>query len=180
MNQRKKKVVATVQPNELKTLEEPSSGVSPLVQMFATGEVPIEKLDQLMTLNERWEKNEAKKSYNKAMADFRLRCPDIVKDSVVDFTSTKGRTHYKHASLSGAMSQIKDILGELGLNPSWDIDDKTDPQMIRITCFITHRDGHSESTSMAGPPDQSGNKNILQARSSTCLLYTSPSPRDRG
>jgi len=134
--------------------------------MFVSGELPIEKMQQMMDLNERWEANEAKKKYNIAMADFRLRCPSITKDSTVDFSTPKGRTNYKHASLHGTMNVIKDLLGDLGLNPSWKIDD-TEPAMIRVTCHITHRDGHTEQTSMAGPPDSSGNKNVLQARAST-------------
>ena len=142
-------------------------GVSPLVQMLASGQVPLEQMEKMMDLQDRYEAKEALKAYNAAMSEFRKNCPAITKDSLVDFKTAKGRTTYQHASLDGVMNTIKGLLGELGLNPTWDIDDTTEAPNIRVTCIITHRDGHSESTSLAGPPDQSGNKNILQQRAST-------------
>ena len=38
---------------------------------------------------------------------------------------------------------------------------------IEVTCIITHRDGHSERTTMRGPEDFSGFKNAMQSRRST-------------
>jgi hypothetical protein len=41
---------------------------------------------------------------------------------------------------------------------------------ISVTCILSHRDGHSEETTLSGPPDASGNKNAIQAIGST-LTY---------
>jgi len=63
---------------------------------------------------------------------------------------------------------------------------------IEVTCIITHRDGHSERTTMVGPEDFSGFKNAMQSRGSSttyleryCLigalgLVTADSDNDGG
>mgnify|MGYP000541184124 FL=1 len=39
-----------------------------------------------------------------------------------------------------------------------------------VTCILSHRDGHSEESSLSGPADASGSKNAIQAIGST-LTY---------
>lgn len=38
---------------------------------------------------------------------------------------------------------------------------------VTVTCFLTHRDGHTESLTLEGPPDTSGSKNPLQEMQSS-------------
>ena len=125
----------------------------------------IEQMQQLFELHLRYEANEARKSYNKAIADFKTKNIRIIKDTLVDFQTGKGRTTYKHAQLGSAVAQIISALCECGLSHSW----KTtqDAQNITVTCKISHVDGHSEETSITAQPDQSGGKNSIQAIGST-------------
>ena len=146
--------------------EQQLPSLAPIVQLVASKQINPEQLKELLEIQREHDADLAKKAYHHAMAEFRKRVPKIEKDSVVDFTSSKGRTNYRHASLANTLNTINGLLGELGLNPSF-ITDDSDPSMIRITCVLTHKDGHSTENAMGGPPDTSGNKNLLQARSST-------------
>lgn len=115
------------------------------------------QLEKFMDLKDRWEKNEARKSYVRALSDFRSGCPDINK--------TKKGHNCKYAGLAETISQIKPVLAECGLSHSWVINqDKT---AISVKCTITHIDGHFESTEMTAAADGSGNKNSIQAIGST-------------
>src|SRR5690606_33863670 len=52
-------------------------------------------------------------------------------------------------------------MSEVGLSFRWYTDNVAGG--VKVTCRITHRDGHFEETSLVGPVDGSGNKNPIQA-----------------
>jgi len=136
-----------------------------MLQMAVQQNADLDKLEKLMALQERWEANEAKKAYTAAMAKFRSECPSIEKTKTVDFTSQKGRTHYTHSDLSYAADVLKKPLADNGFSYTW----KTEQQSnkVFVTCFVTHKLGHSESTTLSADPDITGNKNSIQAIGST-------------
>jgi len=143
------------------------SGNSPASMMIAaiSKGMDLEKLEKFMELQERWEKNEAKKAYTEAMAAFKKSPPKIGKDRHVKFQTAKGTTEYDHASLANVTEKINAALGEQGLSAAW-ITIQTGKE-ITVTCTITHKMGHSESTSLTAAPDDSGSKNAIQAIGST-------------
>lgn len=120
----------------------------------------LDQIDKLLDLQERWEANEARKAFVSAMAKFKSEPIIVAKDSVVDFTSQKGRTHYKHASLAAVVDAVVSRMGKYGLSHKWDVTQAEGA--VTVSCVITHELGHSESVSMSGPRDDSGNKNLLQ------------------
>jgi len=118
-------------------------------------------LGRLMDLQERYEANQAKKAYVAAMAEFKKEAPAVLaKDALVDFTSSKGRTRYKHATLGGVVLAITSALSRHGLSVSWETAQTAGA--VRVTCHVTHSQGHRESTALQGPNDDSGNKNAIQ------------------
>lgn len=123
-------------------------------------------LEKLMTLQERWEKNQARKSFDAAMAALRAEMPDIVKSSTVDYKNKTGeRTQYKFEDLSLVTTALSPVMAKHGLSFRW----RTDQQNggVTVTCVISHRDGHYEETSLHAAPDNSGSKNSIQAIGST-------------
>lgn len=117
----------------------------------------LEKLEKLMGLQERWEANEARKAFVAALTEFKRNPPTIVKDKLVAF----GNTKYKHAELDQVSSVIGKALSEVGISHRWDIEQQEG--RIRVTCILTHSLGHSECVSLEAPPDNSGQKNSIQA-----------------
>ncbi len=124
--------------------------------------VDAAQLQALMDLQERWEKNEARKAFVSAMTDFKTNPPEIVKDKLVEFQTSKGMTRYKHALSGAASEQIGAALATHGISHRWEVE-QLDGGKIRVTCILTHALGHSERTSLNASPDDSGGKNSIQA-----------------
>ena len=125
----------------------------------------IEQLEKFMALKERNEANEAKKAYNAAMASFKADPPKIEKDKTVGYSAGGGRVGYKHASLYNVTQKINAALSAWGLSATWAT--KQEGKQIAVTCTITHKFGHSESTTLSAEADNTGSKNGIQAIGST-------------
>ena len=120
----------------------------------------LDKLERMLAMKERIDAQAARVSFARALSEARAETPPIIKDATVDFTTSKGRTHYRHETLAGIAKVIDPILSRHGLSYRF----RTDQGQggVRVTCIIQHADGHAEETSLVGPADQSGNKNGFQ------------------
>jgi hypothetical protein len=128
---------------------------------------PLDNIEKLLALQERWEANEARKAYVVAMNAFKADPPTIFKDKHVRYENRGGDvTEYDHASLGQVVTAISEGLGKHGLSHRWD-QEQLDGGLIRVTCIITHAMGHSESNFLQSGADQSGGKNNIQAIGST-------------
>jgi hypothetical protein len=130
--------------------------------------VGVDVIEKLMGLQERWEANQARKAFDAAMAAASAEIPVISKNRTVDFTSPKGRTRYQHEDFAQITRAIDPILSKYGLSYRYRTSSESDK--VTVTCVVAHRDGHSQENSLSGPPDQTGNKNALQAIGSTVTL----------
>jgi hypothetical protein len=146
----------------------------------------IESLRGIMDLQKEWEANEARKAYVADMAAFKLNPPEIYKSKQVAFQGTS----YMHATIGDVARGTVDALARHGFSHSWET--RQHDGVITVSCKITHRLGHTESTSMQAPPDISGKKNSIQAIASAqtylqrytllaaCGLATMDLPDDDG
>jgi hypothetical protein len=146
-----------------------SAGAMTPMQMLNTAlerGAGMDVLEKLMTLQERWEANQARKAFDEAMAAAKAEIPPIFKNRTVDFTSQKGRTHYKHEDLAEIARTVNPILGKHGLSYRFRTSAEVN-QPVSVTCVVSHRLGYYEENTLHGPRDESGNKNSLQAIGST-------------
>jgi hypothetical protein len=122
-------------------------------------------ISQMMDLRDREEKRLALQAYVSAMSRFKESAPEIDKDKTVSYPVGNKNVEYKHASLANICRKVSPLLAKEGLHASW----KTNQEggIIRVTCTITHEQGHSESISLVAAPDNSGSKNSIQAVGST-------------
>ena len=134
-----------------------------LLRIAVSKGTDIAQLERLMALQERWEANEARKSFNVAFARFKSEAVRIVKNKEITAGPLQGR---KYAELFSVVNAVTPALSECGLSASWSIT-KDEPQWIEVTCTVQHIGGHSQSVSMGGPPDGGGAKSAIQARAST-------------
>lgn len=160
-------IMAHVEPTAVQTQH-----MHPLVGAAMAQGQPFdpETLGKLMDLQQRWEAAEARKAYTHALAGLKRDLPSVIhKDAVVDFTAKSGqRTYYKHASLAGMMDAITEPLTAHGFALSWT--PSTSERLVRVTCRLTHTEGHFEEASLEAPADTSGNKSPAQAIASTITL----------
>jgi len=132
-----------------------------MIRIAIDGKADLDKLEKLLALQERWEANEAKKAYVKAMAAFKADPPKILKDKKVAFKEV----NYSHASLGNVSSEINSALSQHGLSATWKT--RQTDKMICVTCKITHVQGYSEETELCAGADATGSKNSIQAIGST-------------
>lgn len=136
-----------------------------LDRAFANNAAP-ETLERLMALHERWEKSQARKAFDEAMAAAKSEIPTIIKNREVDFTSSKGRTNYRHEDLAEIARTVDPILSKHGLSYRYRATSNIN-EPVTVTCILAHRDGHSEETTLSAGRDDSGNKNSIQGVGST-------------
>ena len=146
--------------SEVITQDQPTKAVSApasaqgLIEMAITSGADIDKLERLMQLQERYDAKNAKSSYLQAVSMFQTNCPVIV---------TKKQGHgYKYAPLGDIISQIKDLLFKCGL--SYRFEQQQDGQTTKVKCVISHIEGHSESLTMEGGPDNQMSKQGKQVK----------------
>lgn len=123
----------------------------------------MERIKQLMDLQDRWEASEALKAYNRAFTAFKAEAIVLIRNKKVTAGPLQGKSY---AELHAVVNTITGALSAAGLSASWK-NTKDERDWIEVTCTLKHQGGHSESVSMGGPPDAGGAKNAIQARAST-------------
>lgn len=155
------------------TVENPTAMVastSPASLMLAAvaGGADPATIREMLALQREWEAGEARKAFNEALAAFKGEEIVIRKRKRVHFTAKNSgaTTDYKHAELSDCTEAIGPALARHGLAYTWNVEQPA-ANVVRVTCKLTHRLGHSESITMEAAPDDSGNKNKIQMIGST-------------
>lgn len=146
------KAVATVEQSEAMT------PMTMLDRAVASG-ANIDVIEKLMGLQERWEANQARKAFDDAIA--------AAKSEIKPVAKNRDGHNTRYADFAALARAVDPIISAHGL--SYRFRTQQD-DMIRVTCILSHRAGHGEETTLAGPADTSGAKNAIQAIGST-LTY---------
>lgn len=126
----------------------------------------LERMERLFDLKRKHEENEARKAYFDAFAEFSRNPPEIKKSTKVKYQNKDGSwTEYNHADCGNALTLISKHLAPHGLSITFK--QKQENSQLKVTCFLTHRLGYQESTSLSAAPDTSGGKNGIQGTAST-------------
>lgn len=136
-----------------------------LLEMAVTKGVDTTQLKELMDLQDRWEKKQAHKDFLDALSNFQMIVPAIKKAKIAKINSQKGSFSYKYADLGSIASSIKEALNKCGLSYRWEFEEINNK--LKCKCFVSHRGGHTEITTMEAGKDNSGAKNEIQQTGST-------------
>jgi hypothetical protein len=133
-----------------------------VVAAMRGGGLDTQSLRELLELQREWQRDNARSSYTRAMVELKNNLPAVLdRDRKVSY----GKTNFRFTTLSHAMEAVTPHLNDYGFSLTW-IPTNSEG-MIRVTCRLTHVDGHYEETTMSAPPDNSGSKNPIQAIGST-------------
>src|SRR5882672_4806186 len=110
------KEVTVMEPQE-QQLPAASVGLTPMdmLSRAVSSGASMDMVEKLMGLQERWEKNQARKAFDEAMADAKAEIPPIIKNRQVGFESKtpgKSRTDYRHEDLAEIARTVDPILGK--------------------------------------------------------------------
>lgn len=140
--------------------------VSMIERVVMDPNASLDKLERMLAMKERLDATNARRAFDAAISEAKAEIPPIIKNRTVDFTGKTGiRTHYKHEDMAEIARTVDPILGRHGL--SYRYRTLQEAGRVTVTCVMSHRDGHSEETTLSGAPDDSGNKNSLQQVGST-------------
>lgn len=149
-------------PQPVAALPAAASPMELIARAVSSGATP-ETLERLMALQERWQAAQAKSDFDKAIAAAKAEIPRIIKNKATDFESkrTGTSTSYRYETLPALAAALDPVLNKYGLN--YRFSSKSEGQAISVTCIISHVSGHREETTLQCAPDNTGNKNSVQA-----------------
>ena len=142
------------------------NGLTKPDQLMALVNTAVEKgydiniIQSLMDYQDRWDKKQAKKAFDAAMAEAVNEIPTIAKNkkAIVD---KDGNARYRYDDLSEIAETVKPILKKHGL--SYRFRTQQNGLIVSVTCIVSHVDGHSEENTLSASNDTSGSKNAIQA-----------------
>jgi hypothetical protein len=139
-----------------------SNAVTPMEMLGQALErgASIEVVTKMMDLAERWEKNQARRAFDEAIAAAKAEIKPVIRNRT-------GHNNKAYADFAAVATAVDPIISKHGL--SYRFRTKQD-ERISVTCVLSHKAGHYEETTLAGPADTTGNKNAIQAIGST-LTY---------
>jgi hypothetical protein len=123
--------------------------------------VDIDKIRQMLEMQERWEVNKDRSALSYAMAEFKKNPPEIIKKRTATINPTFS---YSYADLENITSAIIGALAQYGVTHSWKIAEGE--KGISVTCILRFGLYETDGVTLTSMPDTSGQKNAIQAKGS--------------
>lgn len=142
------------------TASESAAILNVIERMAVNPDIDPDRIERFIALKERIDANAAKKAFDAAVAIAKATIPAAEKNRT-------GHNSKRYADFYAYAKVVDPVLSELGLSYRFR-PEQTD--CITVTCVLSHKDGHSEQSTLSGPADTSGSKNAIQAIGST-LTY---------
>lgn len=151
--------MSNVQIIEPRDTERTSNAMTPMdmLSLAVTKGADIAVLEKLMALHERWEAGQARKAFDAAISAAKANIGPVVRNAT-------GHNNKRYADFAAIARAVDPVLSQHGLSYRFRTDQA---ERIFVTCILSHKDGHSEETTLGGPADTSGSKNAIQAIGST-------------
>lgn len=150
----------------------PASDSTALIQMIErvalNPDVDIDKMERLLQMQERIMERNAKSAFTAALATMQPLLPVIDrKGNIVIHKKDAPKTPENiiqstpYALWEDINDAIRPFLSEYGFALSFRV--KKDSDRVEVTAILSHREGHSEETTLSLPMDSTGSKNNVQA-----------------
>lgn len=150
----KKSEVIPAQSSQVANVEaQESSSILQLIERAATNpEVDIDKMERLMAMKERMDKQQAETLFIKAMGEAQSEMRQVA----VDAENPQTRSLY--ASYSALDKVLRPVYTKHGFSLSFDTGDCPTENWVRIVCIVSHSGGFSRSPHIDLPADGKGAK----------------------
>jgi hypothetical protein len=131
-------------------------------RLAANPDVPVEKLERLIAMQERINAADARSEYYAAFASMQGELPTITEKGEI---LVDGVLRSKYAKNEDIQEAVRPILQKHGFALTFRNEFKDGT--LKITGVLAHRSGHSEQDEFVAKADTSGKKNDIQALGST-------------
>jgi hypothetical protein len=139
-----------------------SSQLTPMQMAYQliTNGADLGSVKEMLAMSRELAAEQARQAFDAAMSAAKSEITPVIKNAT-------GHNSKKYADFAAIAKAVDPIISRHGL--SYRFRTKQD-ERIHVTCILAHEGGHSEETTLAGPPDATGSKNAIQAIGST-LTY---------
>jgi hypothetical protein len=156
--------------NEVATREEPAALSlgdmwASITELAKDPDVDPQKLEALVSLQERMIDRTAQQEFNRAMHKARANMPRIRKDGAI--TNKQGNVQSRYSTYEAIDKIVRPIVEAAGLTYGFDYNEGQQGRLL-VTCIVSHTGGHVERFGpMPLAIDQSGAKNPTQGAGSS-------------
>jgi len=152
--------LAAVNVNEVVQSASDTGAIIQMIERVALNPaVDIDKMERLLLMQERVLDRNAKAAFTAALAVMQPELPVIVERGGIK--NNAGKVTSTYAYWEDINEAIKPVLARHGFALAFRTGREAD--QIVVTGILSHREGHSEETSLGLPIDGSGSKNAVQA-----------------
>jgi len=114
--------------------------IATTIQMAIDRGIPPESLAKFLEVQRNMRQDVAEAEFAAALADFRLYCPSIPRDTNVEIPTRSGAPiRFKSASLDGIMEVVGKPLGERGMSIGFKMG--INGSVMTAKCILRHRNG---------------------------------------
>lgn len=149
----KQEIQTIDQSTELANVQDMGSAMlSMFERVLLDPNVPVERVEKMMEMQERWEDRQAEKAFSEALAAAKAEMPQVVKNK--DNQQTRSR----YADLEALDKAISPVISKHGFSLSFSPAKSEIADHYGITCEIRHEAGHKETHHADIPVDGTGMK----------------------
>jgi len=168
MNDKTEVLPEVATENQMRVLEEngvtktgqaTDNMVKMIQQLAMNPDLPVDKLQQVMDMQERILDRQALQDFNAAMVRVQKAIPAIKKDM------QNSQTNSTYANLDSINQVIKPLYTEEGFSLSFGTDGEVLPGTVRIICTVSHIGGHTKDFTYDAPIDDKGIKGTVNKTS---------------
>lgn len=136
---------------QLTSAEDQSTALITMIERVALNEnVDIDKMERLLAMQTQVFEKQAEVAFNQAMADVQAEGVKIKRNQ------RNEQTKSAYANLEAISDKLKPVITDHGFSLSFGTDRSPIEEMLRITCLISHKAGHSRSVFVDLPIDMAG------------------------
>jgi len=156
-----------MKPGEITVQAQDTHTPAYLMAKAVEGGMPVETIEKLMDLEERYNARKAREAFYLALSDFQGECPPIKKDREVKNKDGK-TTRFKYANMDDIVEQVAPLLQKHGFSYITHVAmlHGEEHSELLATVEVNHKLGHSEKTSFSVPIDKDAFMNDQQKRKS--------------
>lgn len=138
-----------------------------IAEAAANPKVDVVKMKELMAMRREIVDEQRRVAFDAAFSQMQEELPEIQERGDISGESkrTGSKISQRYATFEDINKAVKPIMAKHGFGVRFSISDEQ--AYIRVTCILSHREGHREETSKLLPKDNTGSKNAVQAEGSS-------------
>ena len=141
--------------NQAEIQQSESAAIMSVIERVAMSpDADINKLEKMLEMQERVLDRNAKQAFTADLSSMQEFLPRVIEHG-------EGHNKAKFAKLEDINDAIRPVLHKFGFAVTFRV--KHESSLVWITTVLSHKQGHSEETSIPLPLDNSGSKNAVQA-----------------